>query len=232
MQWQILDTGVANAWHNMTLDYALLKKMLSTSAPILHLYDWEGDCTTYGYFQDPFSILSKEAVLEQKLHLARRPTGGGLLFHQTDFAFSILIPASHPAFSLNTLQNYAFINRFLADVIEKFTKLKTDLYNSGSYSKDVQCCMANPSPYDVMIGGKKVAGGAQRRNKHGFLHQGSVSLALLPESFLLDVLQNRDLAHKINVNTYSIIDVLTQYKKLSEIRLEFKRFLLEEVQKI
>lgn len=232
MQWQILESSVASAQHNMELDYALLKGMLSTSAPILHLYEWEGDCATHGYFQDPFSILRKEAALERKLNLARRPTGGGLLFHLTDFTFSILIPASHPAFSVNTLQNYAFINLFLAGVIEKFTNQKTTFYNTQSDCKKTLCCMADPAPFDVMIGNKKVAGGAQRRTKYAFLHQGSVSLTHLPEFFLLDVLQYSDLAQKIKENTYSIVDVLSQFKGLSEIRRKFKTFLINEIQEI
>jgi lipoate-protein ligase A len=232
MQWQILDTGVASAKSNMAVDYALLKGMLSTSAPILHLYEWEGDCATHGYFQDPFSILNKDAVAALKLNVARRPTGGGLLFHLTDFAFSVLIPASHPDFSLNTLRNYAYVNQFLAGVIEKLTNRKTELYNPKNFYNKVRCCMADLSPFDVMIEGKKVAGGAQRRNKHGFLHQGSVSFALLPEFFFSEIFQNSELAMRIKENTYGIVNAFTCCPKLSEIKLEFKRLLFDEIQKI
>ena len=35
-------------------------------------------------------------------------------------------------------------------------------------------CFVNPTKYDIMLGGRKVGGGAQRRVREGILHQGSL----------------------------------------------------------
>ena len=44
-------------------------------------------------------------------------------------------------------------------------------------------CFANPVRDDVMLLGRKIAGAAQRRTRGGFLHQGSIQLPGLDESF-------------------------------------------------
>jgi lipoate-protein ligase A len=49
--------------------------------------------------------------------------------------------------------------------------------------------MAQPMIYDVMVDGRKVSGGAQRRTKHGFLHQGTIALTAPSEEFLKGVLK-------------------------------------------
>ena len=36
-------------------------------------------------------------------------------------------------------------------------------------------CFASPAPSDVLNGNQKIAGGAQRRSRQGFLYQGSVN---------------------------------------------------------
>ena len=49
-------------------------------------------------------------------------------------------------------------------------------------------CMARPTIYDVVYQGRKIAGAAQRRRKNGYLHQGTISLALPQPELLNDVL--------------------------------------------
>ncbi|MFQ5729989.1 MAG: hypothetical protein ACE5GN_06480, partial [Waddliaceae bacterium] len=182
MKWQILDTGFASAQKNMALDYELLRGLSSTQQPILHLYEWDEDAATYGHFLDPYNFLNKDGVEKHNLQLARRPTGGGVVFHMTDFAYSILVPASHPGYTVNTLENYGFIHRIITKVVQRFLASKNSpelLPEEPQNVDDHSChfCMARPTKYDVMWEGRKVGGGAQRRTRHGYLHQGTISIA-------------------------------------------------------
>jgi lipoate-protein ligase A len=188
-QWQIIDSGVASAKRNMELDTKLLEEL--DGRPILHLYDWEVSSVTYGHFIDPTLFLSQEAFA--CLELAKRPTGGGVIFHQSDWAFSALIPSSYHAYSMNTMDNYAFINQIVIHSIRHFIGHQANLSLLPNESKalDRHCenfCMAKPTKYDVILDGKKVAGGAQRRTRAGYLHQGSISLALPAKKFLQTML--------------------------------------------
>jgi len=234
MKWHILDTGPASAKENMALDHELLQNLASTQQPILHLYDWEGDCATYGYFLDPYTLLNEEMVKTNNLQLARRPTGGGLVFHLTDFAFSLLVPAIHPAYSVNTLENYAFVNRIIANVIQKFLKTKKnpDLLPMEPPSTDTHAryfCMAKPTIYDVMWDGRKIGGGAQRRTKHGFLHQGTISIALPPDEYLQNLLKDCSVLETMKKNGYFFLHDPRNKKLLNKARNELRLLIKCEV---
>ena len=98
--WEIIDTGCQSAKKNMCFDAQLLENADTFSKPVLHFYEWEGENATYGYFTDPSKLLNLDQVRKLCLQLARRPTGGGIVFHIWDLAFSVMVPATCPEFSL------------------------------------------------------------------------------------------------------------------------------------
>lgn len=203
---KILESTPAKASANMEKDAKLLQELAETRETVLHFYDWERPSATYGYFLDPYSYLKENSPLD----LARRPTGGGIIFHETDFAFSILIPASHPRFSVNTLANYRFVHELVAKALMLFdSRLKPHLFSKETVCAGESCpnfCMATPAPYDVMIGEKKIAGGAHRRTRSGFLHQGSIFLAPPDEEALRAALKDeKKAAESILANSHPLI---------------------------
>jgi lipoate-protein ligase A len=210
--WTILDTGIASAKKNMEIDAKLLEELDPFSNnPTLHLYDWITPSATYGHFIDPATLISEEMLGDSSFEFAKRPTGGGLIFHTTDWAFSVLVPASHPAYSVNILDNYAFVNNLVMQVISRFLGNQVHLSLLPSESASIGChsqhfCMAKPTKYDVMLEGKKVGGGAQRRTKSGFLHQGSISLVPPDEAFLEKaLLPHTHVREAMLKNTYALL---------------------------
>lgn len=193
MNWQVIDTGIQNAEENMRFDIDLLEKAETFASPVLHLYEWKGDSATYGYFMDPAKWLNMNQVKLKSLSLAKRPTGGGIIFHLWDMAFSVLVPAHCPEFSLNTLDNYVFVNSAVLAAVKEFLNglPPLSLTSEDHSSLDSACgyfCMAKPTKYDVMWEGRKIAGAAQRKTKKGFLHQGSIALVMPPLEYLEDIL--------------------------------------------
>lgn len=198
---RILDTLSASAEKNMLIDRQLLEE-LSLDDPItLRFYDWECPSLTYGYFLDPFPYLNLNS--DSQWQIAKRPTGGGILFHVDDFAFSFFVPRMHSLFSLNTLENYRTIHRLVKIVLEKALGFKENLQllSDDCEPQNSDCkhfCMAKPSQSDLILKGRKVVGGAQRKTKNGFLHQGVIFLKqpsckmfstfLRPNSLLLDAM--------------------------------------------
>ncbi len=120
MAWNILETKAAPAEENMQLDAKLLANLEGGERPILHLYEWEKQSATFGYFVKPEDLLDLAEAKKRGLDLARRPTGGGVVFHLWDLAFSVLVPAKSKLFSTNTLDNYNLINQVVKDVVKKF----------------------------------------------------------------------------------------------------------------
>lgn len=236
--WEIIDTGVGSATRNMQIDAELLEGVAGRTRPVLHFYEWEGDCATYGYFVDPEKYLNLEGVKRRGLNLARRPTGGGIVFHIWDMAFSLVIPASCPEFSLNTLHNYAFVNRVVLGAVKEFIREHSDLAltTEDFAAMDLQCqhfCMAKPTKYDVILEGRKVAGAAQRKIKGGFLHQGTISLVMPPEEYLRDVLKGgSQVLDAMKLYTFPILGSHAGIHEIAEAKTVLKSLLTTHLNRL
>jgi lipoate-protein ligase A len=233
--WNILDTGKASAEDNMLCDSRLLEGLKPGDPAILHLYDWMEDSATYGYFIKPAEYLDLNAVKKRGLKLARRPTGGGIVFHTWDLAFSVVVPADHRNFSGNTLDNYRFVNDAVMATVKHFLSPKAglDLIPNDAPALDGKCarfCMARPTQYDVVLEGRKIAGAAQRKRKEGFLHQGTISLVMPSEEYLREVLLpgNRVL-EAIKSATYPLLQGETTLIQRNEAKAELQRLLFKHL---
>lgn len=208
MAWNILERQAASARANMEMDSQLLEGLGDQEKPILHLYAWERESLTFGYFMKPEELLNLEEAEKRGIDWARRPTGGGTVFHLWDLAFSVLIPAKSPLFSTNTLDNYNLINRVVKDVVKEFIGGEISLTPDDAPFSDPTCthfCMARPTKYDVMLQGKKIAGAAQRKTKEGFLHQGTLALISPDEELLTALLPSAAVREAMMRTTFPLL---------------------------
>ena len=185
---------------NMLFDKELLEKLDENSPCILHFYEWKKPSITYGYFIEKEKYLDIEKIKEMGIDLARRPTGGGIVFHMWDMAFSFLMPCSCAAFSENCMKNYSFVNNCVIKAVREFSKEKEFSFHEKQEDqrKDFQkFCMSHSTHYDVVVGKKKIAGAAQRKKKTGFLHQGTISLCMPEKNILEKILKNKEVATAI-----------------------------------
>ncbi len=228
---KIIDTNSSSAEENMQKDYHLLKNLNELS--MLHFYGWENDSATYGHFTKVEDFIDLEKAKRKSLDLAKRPTGGGIIFHIWDFAFSVLVSKDHPKFSFNPLDNYKLINRIVVEAISEFLDLdykiiKDDTSYSNSNFKSF--CMARPTKYDILFNDKKIVGAAQRKTKKGFLHQGSISLMMPDKNYLYEVLR-KDIADQIIKTTFPLMKTESNKKLLKEVRIQIKHLLQKYFQK-
>ncbi|MBM3207031.1 MAG: hypothetical protein FJZ57_00260 [Chlamydiae bacterium] len=234
-RWTVVDTGISKPQENMRIDKELLDELSPDSNMILHIYGWQGDCATYGHFVSPFDFLSEEGVLKRNLKLAKRPTGGGIIFHIWDLAFSVLVPSSSSHFSDNTLANYKFINNGVLSASKEFLKTTMDLeiIPEDFTPIDASCkrfCMAQPTKYDVVLGGKKIAGAAQRKTNKGFLHQGSISLMMPCPEYLSDVLlPHTHVLDAMMINTFPLMGNRQAREELLQAREIMQNLLIKHL---
>ncbi|MBS4166243.1 Uncharacterized protein NEOC65_001328 [Neochlamydia sp. AcF65] len=235
MKWTILQDAVDTAQNNMDKDLKLLQNIGCTANPILRFYGWQGPCATYGYFINPLLFLDVAGMQKHGLQLGRRPTGGGIVFHLTDLAFSVIIPAKHPCYSLNTLDNYAWVNQQVAEAVKAFkNEIVTAFLKIEPLSTDELCrhfCMAKPTIYDVMVEGKKIGGAAQRRTREGFLHQGTLSIALPDESLLKAVLKKGTEVWEAMKSYSYALEEGANANQLEEIRHQLRHLLVLQFEK-
>lgn len=230
--WKLIDSGVKSAFLHMEKDRELLASLEETKQPILHFYDFSHRSATYGYFVDPEKYLNLETADKYQLELAKRPTGGGIVFHERDLAFSILIPESHPNFSLNTLDNYLYVNEIVKRSILKFLGKKADLSllpleHQETLKEASFFCMAKPTKYDVILNGRKIGGGAERRTKFGFLHQGTIALSLPSDQFLKEILRSQSILECMKKNSCLVLEEHVTEEEFLIARKEIKDLLIE-----
>lgn len=232
---EVIQTPPMHAIENMALDAELLESLAAHPRSLLHLYEWSGNSLTYGYFLDPYKYLRPDGVSQLGVQIARRPTGGGIIFHHCDLAFSVLIPANHPRFSINTLENYALVNDAVLRTIERYQGCSAELLNQDPVAPDEAShhfCMAKPTKYDVIIQGKKVGGGAQRKTKHGLLHQGSIAISLPHPDYLKALLlPDTCVANAMIANSYPLLEPGACQQTFLHIKNEIKNFLIHEMEK-
>nr|NGX34757.1 Octanoyltransferase LipM [Candidatus Anoxychlamydiales bacterium] len=175
---------------------------------------------------------------KRDLNLAKRPTGGGIVFHIWDIAFSFLMPKGHKYFYLDPLKNYEFVNTLVLKALEEFLVNKEDNNKEKTKSYGLtdkehfnenktfdSFCMAKPTKYDVIYNGKKIAGASQRRKKTGYLHQASICLVEPDLGYLKDVLIEKDIANAIFKSSYPIF--LSENKNIDQKRGIVKEKLIE-----
>lgn len=190
MLWKIIDTGENHAQTNMDIDDKLLHAMQPDDAPILHLYRWKRESISYGHFIKVGHFFDMAKLRKNFFELAKRPTGGGIIFHSWDYTFSLLIPSNNKYFSENTLENYRWINQIVLQAIQDLYEDTLSIHKKQiAYKGNTKYfCMAKPTIYDIVLGQKKVGGAAQRRRRNGLLHQGSLSISMPDFSRLEEIL--------------------------------------------
>jgi lipoate-protein ligase A len=135
--------------------------------PILRVFRWRRPWLSAGYFTPMDSV----EIAGAGLPVCRRWTGGGIVTHSGDFTFSLCVPRSEKLATVRPAESYRRIHRALSEALRE-TGVETDLAISGPQSH--RACFAGAVEHDLVSGGAKIAGGAQRRTRNGLLHQGSV----------------------------------------------------------
>ena len=156
----------------MALDEVLLKEV---SWPTLRIYHWESAWVTFGYFQK----IEEVQATHPGVPAVRRWTGGGMVSHGEDLTFSLMVPAEERVASEPPTAFYKALHGKLSEWIRSHLSVSTDLAGAGDVMLGASCFEA-PATDDLLIGGRKVLGGALRRSGGALLYQGSLSISDIP----------------------------------------------------
>jgi lipoate-protein ligase A len=167
--WDFLQSPSASAAFNMALDEALLHTAAKRGRPLLRVYSWARPSVSVGYFQ------KFPALLAESHEVVRRQTGGGVVYHVEDTTYTVVVPPAHALYAMKTADAYRALHKAVAATFKSSPALHDAQLRSpqGQYE-----CFQRPVHGDVVIDGRKLAGGAQRRTRSGMLHQGSIAAKL------------------------------------------------------
>ena len=187
-----LNMGKNNAAMNMAIDEAILRTQKEQPNPTLRFYGWTQPAFSFGYFQNIAEEVDIDACRADGLQLVKRMTGGGTVVHGWELTYTLILPRSDREISVANA--YQCIGQSL---IQAFQKLgiparcyadSTGAVRNRTYRAGANICLTNPAEHDVMSdNNKKLAGISVRRNRHGIMFQGYISLDMPPPEILTRV---------------------------------------------
>jgi len=196
MELHALPLRVGGAAENMALDFLLLQRYPQAAAIRFRHYEWRGPAFTFGFGQK-LAWVRGQLPPEERLDLCRRPTGGGIVDHRRDWTYALVIPREHAWWDARAAQSYQTVHECLAGALRELGQaavVKTQAEPAEAAGPGV--CFERAELYDVVHAGSgvKIAGAAQKRNKHGLLFQGSVWKPAVAAGVDWDVFGGRFLA--------------------------------------
>jgi lipoate-protein ligase A len=178
MNLELLPFRTGGAAENMAVDFLLLQRYPHGTVPRFRHYGWHRPAFTFGYAQK-IALVRSQLPPAETFDLCRRPTGGGMVDHRDDWTYALVIPRGHPLEELRASHSYREVHEALAAALRDqgvaaVTKSVSDPESDAEGPAGV--CFQRAEIYDVVHreAGTKIAGAAQKRNKHGLLFQGSI----------------------------------------------------------
>ena len=175
MRWTLLvDEAGSPGWRNMATDQALLDLAAGEGRAFLRLYRWSPAALSFGRNEPALRRYDRAAIERLGLNPVRRPTGGRAVWHADELTYAVAAPAD----TFGSLaEAYRRIHETLAGALRElgFPASLASPPARGS-ALDAGACFASPAGGEVMMGGRKVVGSAQLRERGALLQHGSILL--------------------------------------------------------
>jgi lipoate-protein ligase A len=196
--WRRLPYSTEPMGRQLALSEAVLGQLGATSAPALRWYIPAERALVIGNGQKP-GIASFDACRTANAHLYRRTSGGSsVLVDANLLSLDVLLPADHPLATTDVVRAYQWIGDLWASAVQslgaaKARAIPTDEVRAiPELAKDDPlrlACYGTLSPWEVVVGKRKLVGLCQVRRRPGVLYQTGLHLHFDPKALgaLLDL---------------------------------------------
>ena len=185
--WRFLDSGPSDGATNMAVDEAIFEGVgAGSSPPTVRVYAWEPPAVSVGHSQNASSELDLAACRERGFGVVRRPTGGRAVLHAGEITYSVIGSAGVSPLGGSIPESYREIARaLLAGLAEigveaELAPVATASRNRGEVAPP---CFVSAGRFEVVVGGRKLVGSAQRRSGAAVLQHGSLLIDGTHEQF-------------------------------------------------
>ena len=179
--WELIIDGPIDGISNMAIDAALLDEVDSSSdlRTIVRFYGWVRPTVSLGRNQTIDKAVDTEYCIANGIDVVHRPTGGRAVLHDDELTYAVI--SNDSSFFGDTIYgNYKRVSEALClgytrlgvpAVLAPDTRKTTAASNGGDPP-----CFLSPARYELMVGGRKIVGSAQRRVRRSFLQHGSMPI--------------------------------------------------------
>jgi lipoate-protein ligase A len=186
--WRLLISDALDGPTNMALDEALLRsRVLQSGPPTVRFYAWRPPTVSLGYAQPLAGTVDRERCAALGIGLVRRPTGGSAILHEgpeREITYSVIARASDFPGADDVLETYRVIGHGLAAGLERLgvaAQLAPLVRGRRDPGGQPAFCFQRTGAYEIAVGGRKLIGSAQRRQRGAFLQHGSLVLDVAPD---------------------------------------------------
>jgi lipoate-protein ligase A len=164
----VLLDGVQTGAENMRRDDILL----GLARPTLRLYGWSPETVSLGSNQSERDI-DLDAIRELGLDTVKRGTGGGGILHNaTEVTYAVVLPIDFPGLPRDLPASFAYLSQGIVTALRSLG-VPAELEVVGDLTRE-SLCYVRKQGTNVVVAGKKISGGAQRRTRHAVLQHGTI----------------------------------------------------------
>ena len=141
---------------------------------VLRVYRWSEPSVSLGRNEPALDRYDRSKLMESRLGVVRRPTGGRAVLHHRELTYALIAPLSGPRAPRCV---YRRANRALVRALRALGTAAEMAGPPVSASRpDAGACFGRPAEHEVVVGGRKLVGSAQARFGRRVLQHGSVLL--------------------------------------------------------
>ena len=208
----IIDKSESAAF-NMAADIYLLEQ---DGGVTVRFYSWERACITIGYMQKAGDELDLPILRDRGVDWIRRVTGGRAVLHEGDITYSCVFPKSMAVMGGSIAQTYRLISKCL------MAGLSAASIDCGAHDSELDIrgiprdaklpCFLAPSRDEIMTGGRKLIGSAQKRTAEAVLQHGSIPVTdayrKLPEYLNVDASKKEALLRLLTAKSCCVNELI------------------------
>lgn len=183
LTWRLLVTEPLDGATNMAVDEALLRARIQASGPpTVRFYGWRPATVSLGYAQPLDETVDRTRCRALGIGLVRRPTGGSAILHEPperEVTYSVVAREGDFPGAADVLETYRVLGQGLAAGLGRLgvaAELAPLARGRRAGAGSPAFCFRRAGAYEIAVGGRKLVGSAQRRQRGAFLQHGSVLL--------------------------------------------------------
>ena len=224
--WELINEGALDGSANMAIDAALLDEIDNSSETrtVVRFYQWRRPTISLGRNQKIEKAVDAGYCKAKGIDIVHRPTGGRAVLHDDELTYAVISNDSS-CFGDTIYGNYKRVSEALClgyknlgvDAILAPDTRKPDVSENDADPP----CFISPSRYELMAGGRKIVGSAQRRVRASFLQHGSMPITFNYQSLGL-AMRMRDIK-TLKREMAGVAEFLPQRPSLDQFRSVFIR---------
>lgn len=180
-RFRLIRSNSSDAIYNMELDEKIFDRYTEDGIPAFRVYGWRSPSFTYGISQRPENEIDIKRCALDGIQIAKRMTGGGVLFHHDEITYSLVCAKEDIGEPDGVFVSYRRISGFLISFYGSLGLDASFALEAEDFKKRCaphELCSASREKYDIVINGRKIGGNAQKRKRRAVFQHGSIPMSV------------------------------------------------------